>query len=218
MGYMTRVLVVDDHALMRDMLRERLNQEPDLEVIGAASNAEEAMLFVEDLAPDLVVLDIDMPGLSAFEAARQIRHLLPDTRVLFLSAYVQDGYISQVLQVRACGYATKGNSPESLIACIRKVAQGGTCFSGEIERRLEIGVDGVRLANALRTRAETLTPREREVLIHLARGASKKVIAKTLGVSVKTVEQHCIHVMQKLDIHDRVELARFAVREGMVEP
>jgi len=172
MAERTRLLVVDDHALVRDMLRGRLNQEPDLDVVAAAANGDEALRLAEELSPDLVVLDIDMPGLSAFEAARRIQQQLPRTRILFLSAYIQDGYISQVLQVRACAYATKGNPPEILIDCIRKVA----------------------------------------------RGAPKKAIARALGVSVKTVDQHCLHIMQKLDIHDRVELARFAVREGLIEP
>lgn len=214
----SRILIVDDHALVRDMLSERLAQEPDLEVVGVAQDAGYALALTQRLQPDLVILDIDMPGLSAFDAAQRIRDESPGTRVFFLSGYVHDTYIAQALQVRACGYATKGGTPDSLLVCMRKVLKGGTCFCPEVHNRIEITADGPRLAAGVRTRVQLLTPREIEVLAYLANGLSKKEIARTAGLSVKTVEQHCTHLMQKLDIHDRVELTRFAIREGLVGP
>jgi DNA-binding NarL/FixJ family response regulator len=214
----SRILIVDDHALVRDMLSQRLAQEPDLEVVGTAQHAGEALDLTMRLRPDMVVLDIDMPGLSAFDAAQRIRDESPKTRVFFLSGYVQDGYIAQALQVRARGYATKGGTPDSLLVCMRKVLKGGTCFCPEVRSRLEITADGPRLAAGFRTRVQLLTPREIEVLGYLARGLSKKEIARTASLSVKTVDQHCTHLMRKLDIHDRVELARFAIREGLIGP
>lgn len=212
------VLIADDHDLLRDMLARRLAEEPDLQVIGVAANASAALDQSLETAPDLVLMDIDMPGLSAFEAARVIRDRLPDTRILFLSAYVRDGFISQALEVRAAGYLTKGQKPEELIGCIRKVIGGGSCFSPEVERRLEIGPDGVGLTQKRRSRLELLTAREQQILTYLARGMSKKAIARLDGTSVKTIDHHCQHVMEKLDLHDRVELTRYAIREGLVSP
>jgi DNA-binding NarL/FixJ family response regulator len=212
------VLIADDHDLLRDMLARRLGEEPDLQVIGVVADASAALDQSLEHRPDLVLMDIDMPGLSAFEAARLIRDRLPNTRVLFLSAYVRDGFISQALEVRACGYLTKGQNPEELIGCIRTVIGGGSCFSPEVERRLEIGPDGVGLIQKRRSRLELLTARERQILSYLARGLSKKAIARLDGTSVKTIDHHCQHLMEKLDLHDRVELTRYAIREGLVSP
>jgi len=212
------VLIADDHDLLRDMLARRLGEEPDLQVIGVVADASAALDQSLEHRPDLVLMDIDMPGLSAFEAARLIRDRLPNTRVLFLSAYVRDGFISQALEVRACGYLTKGQNPEELIGCIRTAIRGGSCFSPEVERRLEIGPDGVGLTQKRRSRLELLTARERQILSYLARGLSKKEIARLDGTSVKTVDHHCQHLMEKLDLHDRVELTRYAIREGLVTP
>ncbi|MCU0836269.1 MAG: response regulator transcription factor [Chromatiaceae bacterium] len=211
-----RILIADDHELLRDMLVRRLNEEPDLAVVAAIGDADAAVREALDARPDLVLLDIDMPGVSVFEAVRRMREGLPEARVIFLSAYVQDGFISQALEVRASGYLTKGHKPEHLIACIRRVLRGGTCYSPEVERRLELGAGGVRLAQRPRSRLELLTARERQVLGYLAQGLSKKEIARLDGASVKTVDHHCQHIMEKLDLHDRVELARYAIREGLV--
>jgi len=213
-----RILVVDDHALVREMLKERLSQEPDLEVVGTAKDGLQALEKATRLGPDLVLLDIDMPGLSAFDAARQITDQSPCTRVLFLSGYVQDAYIAQALQVRAGGYTTKGGTPDGILHCVRKVLKGKICFCPEVSSRLEITDQGVRLSPGLRTRVQLLTPRELDVLSYLGRGMSKKEIARTLELSVKTVDQHSTNIMRKLDIHDRVQLARFAIREGLVQP
>ncbi len=210
------VLVADDHELVRDMLARRLEEEPDLQVIGTVADASTALDECLKRRPDLVLMDIDMPGLSVFEATQLIHDRLPDTRVLFLSAYVRDGFISQALEVRAGGYLTKGQTPEELIGCIRKVIRGGTCFAPEVESRLEIGTGGVGLTQKRRSRLELLTAREKQILSYLARGMSKKEIARLDGTSVKTVDHHCQHVMEKLDLHDRVELTRFAIREGLV--
>ena len=214
----TTLLIADDHELLRDMLARRLGEEPDLQVVGAVEDASTALTESLKLQPNLVLMDIDMPGLSVFEAARRIKERLPNTRIMFLSAYVQDGFIAQALEIRASGYLTKGHTPEYLIACIRKALRGGTCFSPEVESRLEIGSAGVRLALTRRCRLELLTEREKQVLSYVARGMSKKEIARLDSTSVKTVDHHCQHIMEKLDMHDRVALTRFAIREGLVAP
>jgi len=210
------VLIADDHDLLRDMLARRLGDEPDLDVVGAVADASAALTEVLKLRPDLVLMDIDMPGLSVFEAARRIKGELPSTRIMFLSAYVRDGFISQALEVRASGYLTKGHTPEELLASIRKVLRGSTCFSPEVESRLELGIGGVGLGPKHRSRLELLTTREKQVLSYLARGMSKKEIANVDGASIKTVDHHCQNIMEKLDLHDRVDLTRFAIREGLV--
>jgi len=200
------------------MLAARLEVESDLTVVAAVSNGQEAVDKAAEHGPEVVLLDIDMPGLSAFEAARSIKGSNPQTRVIFLSAFFHDHYIEQALAIEASGYITKSEPPESVMRGIRTVTAGAVYFSPEVQARLVVGPSGVRLGQVPRTRATLLTARELEILRYLARGMAKKEIARTAGISVKTVEQHTTHLMEKLDIHDRVELARFAIREGLAEP
>ena len=212
------VLLADDHALVREMLVRTLQEHSGFEVVDQVACGEDAVERAAQLAPDVVVLDIDMPGLSAFEAARAIKGERPEVRVLFLSAFYHDRYIEQAMGVEADGYVTKNESPETLLSALDAVASGRIYFSPEVQARIVVEPGGLRLAEAPQTRVNLLTPREREVLGHIARGLPKKQMARLLGISPKTVEQHCAHLMNKLDIHDRVELARFAIREGLVEP
>lgn len=210
------VLLVDDHALVRDMLQERLARE-GMTIVGLASSGEHAVELAASSLPDVAVLDIDMPGMSAFQAAREVRTVSPDTRVVFLSAFVHDRYVDQALAVEASGYLTKAEPPEAIVAAVRKVHGGRSSFSRSVLDRIVIDSSGARLANGSKTRCETLTEREREVLGYVARGLPQKQIARLAGISVKTVQHHVTHLMDKLEIHDRVELARFAIREGLVE-
>jgi DNA-binding NarL/FixJ family response regulator len=212
------VLLADDHALLRNMLEERLNDEADIDVVAARASAEEALREAASTRPDVVLLDIDMPGLSPFEAAKKMAEICPETRVIFLSAFVQDSYIEQALTAKASGYLTKSELPETVAQAIRNVVSGATCFSPQVLQRIVIDSAGVRLSDRTRTRAELLTPREKEVLGYIAQGMPKKLISRTMDISVKTIEHHTSHIMDKLDIHDRVELARFAIREGLVDP
>lgn len=209
------ILLADDHGLIREMLRQRLEDELDMTVVATVGDGHAALKETLALRPDVVLLDIDMPGLSAFDAARTIREQLPATRIVFLSAFFHDRYIEQALAVEAAGYVTKREPPESVIKAIRTVVGGRVYFSGDVQARIVVDTGGARLARTLHTRVDLLTLREREVLSYIARGMAKKNIARTLGISVKTVEQHCTHIMDKLEIHDRVELARFAIREGL---
>jgi len=212
------VLLADDHSLIRESLRARLDTEPDLKTVGTVSNADDAASQAIQLKPDVVLMDIDMPGLAAFEAAKIIKSRSPNTRVIFLSAFFHDRYIEEALEAGASGYLTKGESPESVIQGVRTVASGGTCFSPDVQSRIVVDSKGLKLAAQAQTRTATLTRREMEVLRYLARGMSKKQVAQTMHLSVKTVERHSDRLMNKLDIHDRVELARFAIREGLAEP
>jgi len=170
------------------------------------------------LEPEVLLLDIDMPGLVSFEAAREAHRLCPSTKIAFLSAFSHDRYIEAALAAHAAAYVTKSAPPEELIAAILAVAAGGTYFSPEVLDRLVIESNGVRLASAGHTRGISLTDREVEVLRYVARGLAKKEIAEILGLSVRAIDTHVRNLMEKLGIHDRVELARYAIREGLSEP
>lgn len=212
-----KILVVDDHALVRGALSERLEREPLFSVVCTAGTADEAIEKAIESNPDVVLMDIDMPGLDCFDAARKIMSLQPETRVVFLSALLTDCYIEQALEIKARGYLTKREPPEAVVAAVREVAAGGACFSEEVRRRIVIDSRGARLAKKDTSRVSTLTPRQLEVLRYIARGLSKKAIAEIMHISVKTVDRHSIDLMTKVDIHDRVELARLAIREGLAQ-
>lgn len=212
------VLLADDHSLVRGALAQWLRANSDVEVVSEVGDAAAAIEEAVRTKPDVVVMDIDMPGLLCFDAARTIKARCPTTRVVFLSAFFHDRYIEEALSVEASGYLTKGEPPESVLEAIRTVAGGGVYFSADVQDRLVVNSGGVKLANKPKTVASTLTSREIEVLRYIARGMSKKEIGTTMNLSVKTIDNHCSSLMNKLDIHDRVELARFAIREGLAEP
>ena len=211
------IVLVDDHALVRQGLAAQIEAGSDMEVVGEAGSADVGIELVADRKPHVVLMDIDMPGVSCFSAAKTMHSLAPDTRVIFLSAYCYDSYIEDAIQVNAAGYVTKGESPGNMLEAIRIVAEGGIYFSEDVKARITILDNGVGLAGSSKSRVSTLTPREREVLRYVARGMGVKEIAGVMHLSVKTVDNHKANLMAKLDIHDRVELARFAIREGFAE-
>ncbi len=213
-----RIVLADDHAILREMLAERLAHEADMLVVAAVASADEALQLVEAQPVDLLVLDIDMPGMSPFAAARRVTAQHPGTRVVFLSAYLRDSYLQQALDAQAAGYLVKDDAPDAIVEGLRQAARGRPAYSPAALERLSRQTRGITRASSLHGRLSLLTPRELEVLVHLARGLSRKEIARSMDISHKTVEQHCEHLMQKLDIHDRVELTRFAIREGLLEP
>lgn len=211
------ILLVDDHAMVRRLLGQRLEAEPDMTVVAAVGNADEAITEAIRLKPDIILMDIDMPGLSCFDAAGTIHRQCCDSRIIFLSAFFHDRYIEQAMAVRAWGYITKNEPEDSVLKAIRKVSAGIAYFSPEVKARIVVDSQGARLASQGRSRASSITEREMEVLRYLARGMAKKEIARTMHISVNTVNRHTTSLMSKLDIHDRVELARYAIREGLSE-
>jgi len=208
------ILLVDDHALVRGALAEWLGKEPDFLVVGVAASADEAISKAVERDVDIILMDIDMPGLNCFEAARRLSGLRPRAKIIFLSAFAHDGYIEQALAVKAHGYLTKREPPEKVVRAIREVVSGGAYFSREVQSRIIVDQRGAVLPQS---RFSMLTPRELEVLSYLARGLGKREIGATMNLSTKTVESHTTSLMNKLDIHDRVELARFAMREGLAQ-
>jgi len=212
-----RLLLVDDHTLFRDSISERLAREQDLGVVATAGDGSEAVAKAITFRPDIILMDIDMPGTVCFDAAKQITASLPDVRFIFLSAFFHDMYIQQALAVQARGYVTKGVPYATLLEAIRRVASGGVYFSEEVRSRIVVDDDGARLGQPKSSRLSKLTNRELEVLRYTARGLAKKEIAATMHLSYKTIDNHTARLMSKLDIHDRVQLARFAIREGLAE-
>ena len=211
----TRILLVDDQEMMREALAQHLSAQSGFEVVASVSNHELAVDAAKETQPDVALLDIEVPGLDCFAAARAIGEASPHTRVIFLSAFCRDHYIEQALEVNASGYIVKGEEPTVLHRAIETAVGGGTYFSEEIENRLVLGNDGLTLAQPGSTRVASLTKREREILRYVAVGMSKKEIASLVDRSVRTVDAHVRNIMSKLDLHDRVELARFAIREGL---
>lgn len=212
----TRILLVDDHTLVRQSLAETLGKFANIEIVGSVEDAQKAVHLAPKVLPDVILMDIDMPGMICFDAARRIRSMLPETRLLFLSAFVHDRYIEQALNVGASGYLSKHEPHEKLVEAIQSAMNNSSYFSPQVWERLIVDQNGIRVNSSAASRTSTLTLREIEVLRYLANGLSRKEIAAVMHISLKTVEVHATNMMSKLDIHNRVELTRFALREGFI--
>ncbi len=211
-----RILLADDHAILRRGLRALLEREPDMEVLGEAADGRETIKAVGELQPDVVVLDITMPNLNGIEAARQIQAKGGKTAIIILSMHSDEGYVLRALRAGARGYLLKDAVEGELIQAIRAVAGGKAYFSPEVSKLLvEDYIQGMQL-RGIEDRYELLTAREREVLQVLAEGKSTKDIARLLDLSVYTVDTHKANLMQKLSLHSMAELILFAVRRGII--
>ena len=212
-----RVLLTDDHTLFRQGVHTLLTAEPDLEVVGEAANGAEAVAKSAEMKPDVVLMDVSMPGLSSFEATRQIRGDRPDAKVLFLTMYDDEDYLAECMEAGASGYVLKDSPADQLVAAIGEVHRGGSYLSPRMLSQL---VDDfrsrIKSANRL-PRFATLTTREREVLKMLAEGNSVKEIACDLNLSVKTVEAHKFNLMRKLDIHNKAQLVQYAIQKKIIK-
>lgn len=209
-----RVVVVDDHQLVKEGICSLLKDEPEVEVIGDAADGRAAVRMAEELAPDVVLMDVALPGLNGVEATRQIVKSRPRVRVLALSMYADGNYVSEMLKAGAAGYLLKDCDLEELTRAIRTVAADHTYLSPQISN-LVVSDYLEHLPEDGQSPAEVLTPREREVLQLLAEGKSVKDIAAKLKVSIKTVETHRRQIMEKLDIHSIAELTKYAIRRGL---
>ncbi|XAM00969.1 response regulator transcription factor [Phycisphaeraceae bacterium D3-23] len=211
----TRILLVDDHMIVRESLACRLEDEPDLAVPHTAADAGEGLALAKKHDFDIVVMDIDMPGISCFDAARQLDKGEQTAQVVFLSAVWNDSFIEQATAAGACGMLSKSDAPEVLVNAIRTIVDGGVYFSDEVRSRLRVHAANPEEPNDGQTRLSMLTPRELEVLRAVGMGSSRKQMAQDLGISGNTVAVHTNRIMRKLDIHDRVTLARFAIKIGL---
>jgi DNA-binding NarL/FixJ family response regulator len=201
---MTRVLIVDDHPIFRDGLAGLLATLPEVEVVGAAGTAEEALAAVRQTAPDVVLMDINLPGASGVEATRQTTQAAPATAVLVISMVDDDDSVFAAMAAGARGYVLKGASAAEITAALRTVAAGGAVFGAGVASRLLARTPPRSSAPA---RPDDLTTREREVLDLLAEGTSNRQIARSLGLSLKTVQNHVSRILDKLQAADRTQAA-----------
>ena len=210
-----RCLIADDHVLVRQGIRRLLQDESDVEIVGEAGDAAEALKGVTEQRPDIVLLDVGMPGFSSFDAARIIQDEFPETRVVFLTMHEDQDYVMRGLQAGAAGYLLKDTPAAKLVSVLRDVHQGAKFVSPEVLG----GIDAGKLFRPEGSRAVkgTLTPRETEIMRHLAEGKTVRKIADILGLSAKTVEAHKFNLMRKLDIHNKAELVHCAIRKKLVK-
>lgn len=212
------VLLAEDHTVVREGLRALLEAEGDIEVVGEAETGRQAVQLSKRLRPDVVVMDIAMPLLNGLEATRRIMKAVPATRVLMLSAHGDDEYVRQAVMLGAAGYLIKQTSANFLSKAIRAVKNGNTFFTPSIASRMHsLSLESPDEGAALRKKKTALSSREAEVLQLIAEGKANKQVARELGISIKTVEKHRQHLMNKLDLHDTAGLTRYAIAAGIIE-
>jgi DNA-binding NarL/FixJ family response regulator len=210
-----RVLIADDHAILREGIRALLRLADDIEVVGEAADGREAIDACTRLEPDVVLIDVAMPGLGGLEATMEIRRLCPRSRVLVLTQYEDREYVSRFLRAGVSGYVLKKTAGADLASAIRAVHRGGLVLDPEIAREAVAAPRDVDAAAD--DPYELLTDREKQVLKLVAEGKANKEIADLLGVTVKTAMSHREHLMQKLDLHSRTDVIKFAVRRGVIQ-
>lgn len=211
-----RVLLADDHAVVRKGLRFLLERQPDMEVVGEAADGREAVRLAEELQPRVVVMDIGMPLLNGIEATAQIVKRLPQAGVIMLSVHADETYLVRALSAGAKGYLLKDSAEDDLIRAVRVVAQGKPFFSPAIAQTLLEDYMRYLQQRGLEDSYELLTDREKQILRLLAEGKSNKEVAALLNLSVYTVETHRTHIMQKLNLHNTAELVLYAVRKKII--
>jgi two-component system response regulator NreC len=210
-----RLLLVDDHEIVRAGLRMLFMAEPDMEIAGEAGSAQEALQLVQEVKPDVVLMDVAMPGMSGIEATRRIKEVDPDVVVLALTMHEDEQYFFEMLNAGASGYIPKRAAPDDLVSAIHVVSQGNVFLYPSLAKLLvkdflqreETGADSV---------TDVLTPREREVLTYIAEGYTNREIAEELVISHKTVDRHRENIMRKLNLHSRVELVKYAIEKGLI--
>jgi two-component system response regulator NreC len=214
---MLSVLLVEDHAIVRQGIKALLAEEADIGVVGETGDGSQALVLVERLHPQVVLMDLSLPGLGGIEAIRQIRDRFPTVRVVVLSMHEGEEYVFRALRAGAAGYVVKQSTATELVLALRAVAAGSTFLSPAIS---EILIDDYVHRAETQARDEEaldiLTPREREVLQLIVRGFNNRQIAERLHISIKTVETHRGNMMGKLDVHDRASLVKFAMDSGLM--
>jgi len=211
-----RILLADDHIVMRTGLRALLERQPDLEVVGESENGRETVGLAASLRPDVVVMDVGMPVLNGIEATEMIVNQCPTVAVVILSMHADESYVMRALKAGARGYLLKDSAAADLIGAIQATSQGKSFFSPKVSRILaEDYVRVLKQKGAVDT-YDLLTSREREILQLLAEGKTNKEVATALNISPYTVETHRGHILQKLDLHNSAELVLYAVRKGII--
>jgi DNA-binding NarL/FixJ family response regulator len=210
-----RVLVADDHAIVREGVHQLLSQQPDIEVVGEAADGAQVLDLARKLRPDLVLMDIGMPGMNGLEATRALKAEQPQTNVLVLTMQEGEDYFFHLLQAGASGYVLKGAGSAELLSAIRAVQQGGVYLNPTMTKKV-LG-DLLKRPEQVNAASDRLTPREHEVLKLIAEGKTNREIADELVLSLNTVQTHRLHIMEKLNLHNRAELVKYAIRRGLIE-
>jgi len=214
----TRLLLVDDHAIVRSGLRMLLDGKPDVEIVGEAGTAAEAMSMAEQVQPNVILMDIGLPDKSGIEATREIKTRYPEIAVVALTIHEDEEYFFKMLDAGASGYVPKRAAPEELLSAIRVAAEGEVYLYPSLAKLLVRDYLNEDRPADHKDALDGLTERESEVLAHLADGASNSDIASALVISPKTVERHRENIMRKLNLHSRAELVRYAIRKGIIKP
>jgi two-component system response regulator NreC len=213
-----RLLLVDDHQVVRSGLRMLLSNESDVEIVGEAGTAREALKAVELLKPKVVLMDIGLPDMSGIDATREIKHTNPEAAVVALTIHEDEEYFFKMLEAGASGYVPKRAAPEELLTAIRAAAAGEVYLYPSLAKLLVKDYLTQEHTSEAERALDGLTEREQEVLRYLAEGVANNEIAEALVISAKTVERHRENIMQKLGLHSRSELVRYAIRKGIIKP
>lgn len=217
---MIRVLIADDHTLVRQGIGLLLETQPDIQVVAEASDGKQVVQLAGECRPDVVIMDIAMPDVDGFEATRQIRRMLPATYVLALTMHEGDEYFFKMLEAGAAGYVLKRAAANDLIDAVRAVARGELVLNSSVVKKL-VADYVLRTQSSEREAHSTegnVTPREHQVLTLIADGLTNREIADKLGVSLSTVQTHYAHLVEKLNLRNRAELVRYALRHGLIDP
>ncbi len=212
----TKILVADDHGIVRQALRSLLERQQDMEVAGEAGDGREAVRMAEELDPLIIVMDIAMPQLNGIDAAEQVLRTSPQTKIILLSMYADEEFLTRALTVGVKGYLLKDSAELDLVRAVRAVAAGKSFFSPAIAQALAEDYVRQLQSKGLQDSYELLTPREKEIIQLLAEGKSNKEVATVLDVSPYTVETHRMHLMQKLNLHNTAEIVLYAVRKKII--
>jgi DNA-binding NarL/FixJ family response regulator len=213
-----RILIADDHTIVRQGLSRLLEEQPDLKVVGEATDGQKTVEQALDLKPDVLIMDIAMPRMNGIEAAKRIRKLLPKTKILILSMYSHEHYIHQLMEAGVSGYLLKDDSGRDIIKAIHAALKDETSLNPAISKVLVESYRSPGKGISQSDRYKQLTNREREVLQLIAEGHSTRQIADMLFVSISTIKSHRAHLMEKLNIDSSVKLIHFAIQLGLVDP